>query len=108
KPCHPGDDHQLPTVAAQLRAPVGEPRHLTAQPDQRLPQLLAVLLDRGADLIGSAGGHQLPPSEDPAATVSRIFLASSIAIFGVGGPTLSLRQANIPAPTVSASRSPNT
>ena len=41
-------------------------------------------------------------------TVARIFFASSIAMSGVGEPTLSLRQANTKAPTVSANSTPVT
>ena len=49
-------------------------------------ELLAVLLDRGADLLGRAGRHQEAASV--AVTVSRIFFASSIAIVGAGGVPL--------------------
>ena len=60
-----------------------------------VPSSHAVLLDRVPDLLGACGraacGIRRPP---PRSTVARIFLASSIAIVGVGAPTWSLRQAN--------------
>src|SRR5205085_9931302 len=86
----PGDrgrDERFSSVVAQLLAPVGQRRHLFAQHLDRGAELLAVLLDRGADLLWRSGRrHQEATSV--AVTVSRIFLASSIAIVGAGGVPL--------------------
>src|SRR5436305_1655360 len=90
---------------APLPAPIGEADHLAAQPIERLPKLDPVLLDRCPDLLRAAGRHQPVPS-DFAATVSRIFLASSKAIFGVGAPTRNLRHANRKAPIARTASTP--
>src|ERR1700760_3829871 len=82
----PGDarpDQHLRLVLAHLRAPVGELDHLHAQLLHGGAALLAVALHRVADLLGGPRGHQ--PSL-PDFTVAVIFLASSMASWGVGAP----------------------
>src|SRR5207248_401618 len=107
EPRDAGPDQRLLLMAAQLRTPVGDPDDLHPELLERCPQLLTVALDRRPDLVGRAGGlrHQRSTSD---LTVSRIFLASSMAIAGVGAPTLSLRHANRNTTIVSASRTANT
>src|ERR1019366_6916183 len=100
-PGHPGADQDLGLVAEQLRAPVGQPHDLDPELLDRTAELMAVLLDRCADLLRAAGGHQSPP---PGLTVARIFLASSMASLGVGAPTFSLRHANMKVPPVATAR----
>src|SRR6185312_5987735 len=73
-----GGDQRLSSVLAELAAPVRQRDDLGAQRLDRAAELDAVLLDRGADLLGRAGRHQEATSV--AVTVSRIFFASSIAI----------------------------
>src|SRR5205085_10398642 len=104
---HTGDDHRLLLVEPKLGAPIGQANDLAAQPLQRVAQLRSVLLDRGADLVGAACRHQLPPSV-LVVTVCRIFFASSIAIVGVGAPMRSLRHANRNAASAMNKRAPNT
>src|ERR1700741_1253342 len=55
-----GRGDRLRLMNAKLRAPVGQAHHLAAQPLERCAQLLAVLLDRGPDLIRGPGWHQVP------------------------------------------------
>src|SRR5205085_7373340 len=102
-----GSDYRLRLMAVKLGAPVGQPHDFASQSLERDAQLLAVLLDRGTDLVRRARRHQLPPSGF-AVTVSRIFFASSIAIDGVGAPTRSLRHANRNAPSDRKVRTPST
>src|SRR5450755_3274109 len=96
-----GRDHDLGLVVAQLGAPVGELDDLQAEVVEGGAEVLAVALDGVADLLGAALGHQVSL---PELMVARIFSASSIAIFGIGAPTFSLRRANTNAPAVSSSR----
>src|SRR5690606_38544489 len=88
---HGGGDHRLSLLGRELLAPVGQLLDLAAQDLERLGELPAVGLDRGADLLRGAGGHQAAPlagdvvdvAPSPAAvTVSRILRASSIASSG--------------------------
>src|SRR5437588_13051355 len=71
----PGDasaDQHLGLVASDLATPVGQHDDLTPKLLERGAELLAIGLDREADLLGAPnGGHQLP-SEVLVATVSRI------------------------------------
>ena len=89
-------------MAAKLRAPVGHPLHLDAELLERGAELLAVVprSRRGSPPGVRAGIRSAAPGL--ALTVSRIFLASSIAIVGAGAPTLNARQANRNAPTASS------
>ena len=50
-------DQHLLLVLGDLLAPVGDLGHLAAQSRQRVRELHAVGLDRGADLLGRAGRH---------------------------------------------------
>ena len=52
-----GADEHLLLVLGDLLAPVGDLGHLAAQPRERVRELHAVGLDRGADLLGRAGRH---------------------------------------------------
>src|SRR5579875_1171666 len=97
---------QVLLVAPHLRAPVGQLPDLIAQQNERHSKLLAVLLHGGADLLRGAVRHQPFPVE--VVTVSRIFLASSIAIVGAGGPTLIIFRASKTAMIASSSRAPVT
>src|SRR5215210_4412588 len=93
----PGDggaDQHLLLVALDLAAPVAGDGQLAAQPAQRMGQVVAVGLDRGADLVrrARAGGHQwrasgwaTVDSGSLELTVSLMSFASSIASWGVGG-----------------------
>src|ERR1700733_4064155 len=97
-----GADRDFAAVALDVRAPVGQARHLSAQLLHRYGELHAVRLDRAADLVRRALRHQ-PSAPGPAAgygtlpaaasvgfapagpTLSRILRASSIAMLGTGG-----------------------
>src|SRR3954467_4193562 len=92
-------DQHLLAVTRELRAPVRELVDLALQVVDRVLELLPGRLDRHADLLGGAAGHQRRASS----IAARVFLASSIAIWGVGGlPFLKARRAiraRIPANT---------
>src|SRR5437016_14345887 len=75
-------------MSTQLPAPVGAAYDLDPQFLQRAAELLAVLLDRGSYLVRRPGRHQ---ASDLVDTVARIFLASSIAMVGLGTPALTFR-----------------
>src|SRR5580693_6176256 len=85
-------------MALEVPAPVGEVGDLAAQLHDRESELVAVGLDRVADLHRCALGHQAVPSGSLAETVSRMRRASSIAMSGVGGaPRLTALAAIRPA-----------
>src|SRR3954463_14354477 len=96
---HGRADQHLLAVTRELRAPVRELVDLALQVVDRVLELLAGHLDRRADLLGGAAGHQRRASS----IAARVFLASSIAICGTGGePFLKARRAiraRIPANT---------
>src|SRR3954465_6166796 len=78
---HGRADDDLLLVLHELAAPVGQDRDLVAQALDRCAELLAVGLDRGADLLGRARRHQRRFQRK----VRLILPASSIAISGTGG-----------------------
>src|SRR5258705_17020 len=76
--------------------PTGGP--LAAQAVERGPQVLAVRLDRRPALLRLAAGAGAGAGAHDEDSSSLVFLASSIAICGVGGePFLNRRAANMPA-----------
>src|SRR3954465_453990 len=87
---HGGADQHLLAVTRELRAPVRELVDLALQVVDRVLELLPGRLHRHADLLGGAPGHQGRASS----IAARVFFASSIAIWGVGGlPFLKERRA---------------
>src|SRR4051794_32238616 len=87
---HGRADQDLLAVTRQLRAPVRELVDLALQVVDRVLELLASHLDRCADLLWRAAGHQRRASS----IAARVFFASSIAICGTGGlPFLNERRA---------------
>src|SRR3954451_24321928 len=89
---HGGPDQHLLAVTRELRAPVGQLRDLRLQVVHRVLQLLPRVLDRGADLLRRTC-HQRRASS----IAARVFFASSIAIWGIGGlPFLNSRLASSP------------
>src|SRR5262245_33086756 len=107
-----GRAHERPApVLRQLAAPVGQLGHLGAQVVDPHGEVAAGLLDRRADHVGALRRHQLvllsswSCSCTEASSCSRVFLASSIAMSGVGGAPFLNRRIAISAAMMASRKS---